>query len=269
MIDAFIHFSTDRELVSLREEIRSTERELEKLVEQSSVSVMIMKESAEERKTFINLRGAYDQPGERVYANGPSCLPTIPVDLKAKARRLNRLDFARWLVSSENPLTARVIVNRYWQMYFGQGIVKTTEDFGMQGDWPSHPELLDWLATYFIQSNWDVKAMQRLIVTSATYRQTSEATPSLLEFDPENRWLARGPRFRLPAHFIRDQALAISGLLAPTVGGPPVKPYQPTGLWEGVLALTATRLAINKIGEPTFFEEVFIPTGSGRSLPHP
>ncbi len=239
LIDAFIHFSTDRELVSLREEIRSTERELEKLVEQSSVSVMIMKESAEERKTFINLRGAYDQPGERVYANGPSCLPTIPVDLRAKARRLNRLDFARWLVSSENPLTARVIVNRYWQMYFGQGIVKTTEDFGMQGDWPSHPELLDWLATYFIQSNWDVKAMQRLIVTSATYRQTSEATPSLLEFDPENRWLARGPRFRLPAHFIRDQALAISGLLAPTVGGPPVKPYQPTGLWEGVAGINS------------------------------
>jgi hypothetical protein len=125
-----------------------------------------------------------------------------------------------------------VVVNRYWQMYFGAGIVKTPQDFGSQGDPPSHPELLDWLATEFIRTRWDVKAMQRLLVTSATYRQSSRMTPELLEKDPENRLLARGPRFRLPAEMVRDNALAVSGLLKERVGGPSVFPYQPKGLWE-------------------------------------
>ncbi|MBV8807546.1 MAG: DUF1553 domain-containing protein, partial [Acidobacteriaceae bacterium] len=144
----------------------------------------------------------------------------------------NRLTLAKWLVDPGNPLTARVAVNHFWQLYFGLGIVKTSEDFGSQGDPPSNQELLDWLATEFVRTKWDVKAMQRLIVTSATYRQASKVTPDLLERDPENRLLARGPRFRLPAEMIRDNALAISGLLNGKIGGPSVLPYQPKGLWE-------------------------------------
>src|SRR5207249_2203880 len=139
---------------------------------------------------------------------------------------------AKWLVQPDHPLTARVAVNRYWQMYFGIGIVKTQEDFGVQGESPFHPELLDWLATEFVRSGWDVRAMQRLIVTSATYRQSSKVTRALLEKDPENRLLARGPRGRLPAEMIRDTALAASGLLNDDIGGPSVLPYQPGGLWE-------------------------------------
>ena len=157
----------------------------------------------------------------------PAVLPPLPAGAPN-----NRLGFAKWLVSPENPLLARVTMNRFWQMYFGTGIVKTIEDFGSQGEWPSHPELLDWLATEFIRSGWDVKAMQKLIVTSAAYRQSSKATPELLQRDPENRLLARGPRFRLPAEMIRDQALFAAGLLAEKLGGPSVKPYQPAGLWK-------------------------------------
>ena len=140
----------------------------------------------------------------------------------------------RWIVAPENPLLARVTVNRFWQMYFGRGLVKTVEDFGTQGDWPSHPELLDWLALEFVRSGWDVKALQKLIVTSATYRQSSKLTPELQERDPENRLLARGPRVRLAAEMIRDSALHASGLLQESVGGPSVKPYQPVGLWKEI-----------------------------------
>ena len=145
---------------------------------------------------------------------------------------MNRLGLAKWIVSPGNPLTARVAVNHFWQEYFGVGIVKTSEDFGSQGEPPSHPQLLDWLATEFVRTGWNVKAMQRLIVTSATYRQSSRVTPELEERDPENRLLARGPRFRLPAELIRDNALAVSGLLDNRIGGPSVYPYQPKGLWE-------------------------------------
>ena len=145
---------------------------------------------------------------------------------------LNRLTLAKWLVQPGHPLTSRVAVNRFWQMYFGVGLVKTQEDFGVQGEPPSHPELLDWLATEFVRTGWDVRAMQRLIVTSATYRQSSVVTPALLERDPENRLLARGPRGRLPAEMIRDTALSASGLLNDRIGGPSVLPYQPKGLWE-------------------------------------
>jgi hypothetical protein len=144
----------------------------------------------------------------------------------------NRLGLAKWILDPSNPLTARVVVNQYWQQYFGNGIVKTAEDFGSQGEPPSHPELLDWLATEFVSSGWDVKAMQRLIVTSATYRQSSRASRELIERDPENRLLARGPRFRLPAELVRDNALAVSGLLNDKIGGPSVYPYQPKDLWE-------------------------------------
>jgi len=152
----------------------------------------------------------------------------------AKDLPVNRLGLAKWLVDPAHPLTARVAVNRYWQLHFGTGIVKTAEDFGSQGEPPTHPQLLDWLATEFIRTNWDIKAMQRLMVTSAAYRQSSHLTPELHEKDPENRLLARGPRFRLPAEMVRDNALAISGLLVDKQGGPSVRPYQPKGLWEEI-----------------------------------
>ena len=144
----------------------------------------------------------------------------------------NRLGLARWLTDPNHPLTARVAVNRWWQSFFGRGIVATPEDFGSQGQLPTHPELLDWLARTFIDSGWDVKHLVRLIVTSATYRQSSDTTPDLVAKDPENLLLARGPRLRLSAEMLRDGALAASGLLVDTIGGPPVKPYQPAGLWE-------------------------------------
>jgi hypothetical protein len=190
-------------------------------------TVMVMQERDTVRDTFLLLRGAYDKPGEKVTPGVPVMLPTLP-----KGEPNNRLGFARWLVDQANPLTARVAVNRFWQMYFGAGLVRTVEDFGSQGEWPSHPELLDWLATEFVRTGWDIKAMQKLIVTSATYRQSSKATPELLQKDPENRLLARAARFRLPAEMIRDQALAVSGLLVERLGGASVKPYQPAGLWK-------------------------------------
>jgi hypothetical protein len=150
----------------------------------------------------------------------------------------NRLGLARWLVDPVQPLTARVAVNRYWQSYFGTGLVKTSEDFGSQGEPPSHPELLDWLATEFVRTGWDVKAFQKLVVMSATYQQSSKAPAALIEKDPANRLLARGPNVRLSAEMIRDQALAISGLLVERIGGPSVKPYQPEGLWKELTANT-------------------------------
>jgi hypothetical protein len=190
-------------------------------------TTMVMQEMDKPRDTFILTRGQYDQKGEKVTAGVPALFAPLP-----KEAPVNRLALAKWLVDPAHPLTARVAVNHYWQMYFGQGLVKTVENFGTQGERPSHPELLDWLATEFIRTGWDVKAMQRLIVTSATYRQNSRMTPRLEERDPENILLARGPRFRLPAEFVRDQALAVSGLLVDKIGGPSVKPYQPAGLWE-------------------------------------
>jgi hypothetical protein len=198
----------------------------EQLLE-SLPTTMVMEEMPTPRPTHVLIRGQYDKPGDLVTPGVPASLPPLP-----KGVRNNRLGFARWLVDPANPLTARVAVNRSWQMYFGNGLVKTVDDFGSQGDGPTHPELLDWLATEFIRSGWDVKAMQRLIVTSATYRQSSRVTPALLQRDPENRLLARGPRFRLSAEMVRDQALAVSGLLIEHLGGPSVKPYQPAGLWK-------------------------------------
>ncbi|MDQ6706271.1 MAG: DUF1549 domain-containing protein, partial [Acidobacteriota bacterium] len=190
-------------------------------------TVMVMQESPQPRETHLLIRGAYERPGEKVSPGVPSVLPTLPAGVPN-----NRLGLAKWLVDPSNPLTARVTVNRFWQMYFGTGLVKTVEDFGSQGEWPIHPELLDWLATEFIRSGWDVKAIQKAIVMSATYRQASAVTPELMQRDPENRLLARGPRLRLSAEIIRDQALAISGLLVEKIGGPSVKRYQHAGLWK-------------------------------------
>jgi len=188
---------------------------------------MVMEELPQPRESFILVRGIYDKHGERVEPGVPASLPPPAPDAPS-----NRLGLARWLVDRANPLTARVTVNRYWQMFFGTGLVRTPEDFGTQGEPPSHPELLDWLAVRFVESGWNVKAMHRLIVTSATYRQSSFAAPELLERDPANRLLARGPRHRLSAFALRDQALAVSGLLVDRLGGPPVRPYQPAGVWE-------------------------------------
>ncbi len=194
-------------------------------------SVMVMEDSVD-RPAYILGRGQYDNQFERVYPGFPASLTTQ--DYKPQ----NRLDLAKWLVSSENPLTARVTINRIWRDIFGIGLVKTAEDFGVQGERPSHPELLDWLAAEFMDSGWNLHHMLQLIVTSRTYQQSSKTTPELLQLDPENRLLARAPRFRLPAGIIRDQALAVSDLLNRKVGGPSVKPYQPDGLW-GELASDA------------------------------
>ncbi|HYF36507.1 MAG TPA: DUF1553 domain-containing protein [Prosthecobacter sp.] len=192
-------------------------------------TALVMQELPKPRKTQILMRGVYDQPGDAVTADIPAALGPLPADMPR-----NRLGLARWLVSPENPLTARVIANRLWQQCFGEGLVRTVNDFGAQGELPTHPELLDWLAVEFMSSGWDVKHLLRQIVTSATYRQSSRASPQLLNRDPENRLLARGPRFRLPAEMLRDQALAVSGLLENQLGGPSVKPFQPPGLWEAV-----------------------------------
>lgn len=202
------------------------EQQREELV-RSFPTVMVMAERPKRNDTFVLIRGAYNVHGDKVRPGVPAVLPPLPAGAPA-----NRLGFAEWLVDQKNPLLARVTVNRFWQMYFGTGIVKTTEDFGRQGEWPSHPELLDWLAVDFMRTGWDVKALQKLIVMSATYRQDSEVSPALQQRDPENRLLARGPRFRLPAEMVRDQALFAAGLLKEKVGGPPVKPYQPDGLWK-------------------------------------
>jgi hypothetical protein len=233
-------FPGGKSLQAQIEKLRKESAELESRVPTS----MVMQEMAKPRDTYLLVRGQYDKQGEQVSPGVPACLPPLPAGAPP-----NRLGLARWLVDPSHPLTSRVIVNRFWQMLFGTGLVKTAEDFGSQGEAPSHPELLDWLAAEFLGafpphsprgdggafsslSPWDVKGLLRLMVTSATYRQSSRVTPDRLERDPENRLLARGPRRRLQAEFIRDQALAVSGLLDPRIGGASVSPYQPPGLWE-------------------------------------
>ena len=196
--------------------------------EASLPTTMVMAEAAQRRPTFILRHGRYDAPGEQVTAGVPECLPPLSTGAPN-----NRLGLAHWLVSPDNPLTARVAVNHLWQLVFGAGLVRTPEDFGLRGEPPTHPELLDWLAVEFA-SDWDVKRLLRLLVTSATFRQSSRVGAELLERDPQNRWLARAPRLRLEAEAIRDQALAVSGLLVDASHGPSVFPYQPAGLWEEI-----------------------------------
>ena len=190
-------------------------------------TVMVMKEMDQPRDAFVLYRGEYDKPKDKVSMAVPTLLAAMP-----EGAPMNRLGLAKWIVSGNNPLTARVWVNRQWEKFFGTGLVKTVENFGMQSEYPSHPELLDWLATEFVRLKWDMKAMQKLIVMSATYRQQSKVTPELLSKDSENRLLARGPRFRLGAEMVRDQALALAGLLVDKVGGPSVRPYMPEGVWD-------------------------------------
>jgi hypothetical protein len=198
-------------------------------IEKAIPTTMVAKDSDKLRETFMLVRGEYDKKGDKVSPGVPAILPPFPKDAPT-----NRLGLAKWLLDPSHPLTARVTVNRFWQQYFGVGLVKTTEDFGVQGERPSHPELLDWLATEFMRTGWDVKQLQRTIVMSATYRQSSKLTPELRGRDPENRLLARGPRFRVDAEVVRDSALFVGGLLVEKQGGRSVKPWQPGGLWEAV-----------------------------------
>ena len=198
-----------------------------KAIEPAIPTSMVLRERTELRETRIHKRGNFLDQGDRVAPLVPSVLHTI----ETEAREANRLDFARWLVDANNPLTPRVIVNRYWQRFFGRGIVETENDFGTQGIPPTHPKLLDWLAVEFVESGWDVKAMHRLIVTSATYRQASHHRKELLEIDPFNKLIARQSRVRLDAEIIRDSGLAASGLLAHKIGGPSVNPPQPEGIY--------------------------------------
>ncbi len=195
----------------------------------STVMVSVMEEQDTPRTTYILNRGAYDKPGEMVK---PAALSAVtPFDTLQYPR--NRLGLAQWTVNKENPLTARVFVNQMWQEFFGAGLVKSTGDFGMQGNLPTHPELLDWLAVDFMEHNWDIKRLVKQILMSATYRQSSEIKEQHLAIDPDNMYLARSPRLRFKAEFVRDMVLATSQLLVKEIGGPSVKPYQPAGLWEG------------------------------------
>jgi hypothetical protein len=207
-------------------DLRKTRTDLEKQIP----NVMVMAEMEKPRETFIKVRGNYEKNGEKVTAATPAFLPTLPAQ-PINGQRYTRLDLARWLVSPDNPLTARVAVNRWWAMLFGTGLVKTVNDFGMQGEWPTHPDLLDSLAADFSR-DWNVKRAIKQMVMSATYRQSSKVKPMHLEKDTDNRLLARGPRHRLDAEFVRDNALALSGLLNREIGGKPVLPYQPPGIWE-------------------------------------
>ena len=190
----------------------------------------IFKDLPKPRESFVMMRGQYTKPGEKVEPNTPGFLPP----LAKSGQRANRLDLAKWLVSPEQPMTARVAVNRYWQQFFGTGLVKSSGDFGSQGDLPSHPELLDFLSIRFRESGWDVKAMVRLMLTSQTFRQSAKLTAELYKRDPDNRLYARGPRIRLDAEQIRDNALYVSGLMVLDMGGRGVKPYQPPRIWEPV-----------------------------------
>ena len=225
---SFLNQYASPEIRAVYDRLKELEQE-RKAFSDGLPTVMVMEEMTPRRKTYRLNRGVYDAPAEEVFPGTPSILPPMRDEEK------NRLSFANWLMEEQNPLTSRVTVNRFWQMYFGAGLVKTADNFGSQGEFPSHPELLDWLALSFMESGWDVKEMQRLIVTSATYRQSSAVTVDMAEMDPENRLLARATRMRLPAQMIRDQALAISGLLTERIGGPSVGPYQPEGLWDDIV----------------------------------
>ncbi len=231
---ASVYEDPQSRLKSLRAEIKPIQEKRDEL-DKKVTTTMVSKELEKPRPAWVLIRGQYDKHGESVGPGVPAILPPLPL-----SEVTNRLTFAKWLVDPGHPLTARVTVNRFWQQFFGVGIVKTAEDFGTKGEWPSHPELLDWLATDFIRTGWDVKQLVKMLVTSATYRQDSRVTPELLAMDPENRLLARGPRFRLDAEELRDEALDIGGLLNLQMGGRGVRPYQPPGIWEAVGYTTST-----------------------------
>ncbi|MEM1358912.1 MAG: DUF1553 domain-containing protein, partial [Bacteroidota bacterium] len=225
------HYSTNyRRNIRMLDSLRAIDRSIPK--------VMVMEEKDTITPTFIRLRGEYDKLGDRVSRKAPSALPPLPEGAPA-----DRLGLAQWLFTDDHPLTARVAVNRWWQQCFGRGLVASTADFGNQGDLPSHPQLLDYLAIHYRTSGWDTKALLKLFVTSATYRQSAVLSPEDKARDPDNRWLARGPAQKLTAEMLRDQALFASGLLNKKIGGKWVKPYQPPGLWNEMAS---------EIGEPVY-----------------
>ncbi|MFZ4766354.1 MAG: DUF1553 domain-containing protein, partial [Roseimicrobium sp.] len=251
---------------SLVEGVRAEKLALEaekKALDEVIPATLVMADMPQERESFIMTRGQYDKPGDKVTRGTPAVLPPLP-----KKERYTRLDLADWLVSAQHPLTARVTVNRFWQQFFGTGLVKTSGDFGSQGEPPSHPELLDWLAITFRERGWDVKAFVKLLVTSATYRQSSRMEPAVLARDPENRLLAHGPRFRLDAEVLRDNALFVSGLLSPQLGGKGVRPYQPPNIWEPVgFGGSNTRNYVQDKGESLYRRSLY--TFLKRTAPPP
>ncbi len=221
--------ATARAIQPLRARLADAEKKRKEIEGQAPTTLVFRERAGEPKPAFLLKRGEYDQRGEKVGRGVPAFLPPLP-----PGEPVNRLGLANWLVAPNHPLTARVAVNRLWLQVFGTGLVKTAEDFGSQGEPPSHPELLDWLAVEFREEGWDVKRMMKRLVMSATYRQSSRVAPEKLAKDPDNRLLSRGPRYRLDAEMLRDQALYVSGLLVEHVGGPSVKPPQPSGLWEAV-----------------------------------
>jgi hypothetical protein len=249
-----IYFTTHDELA---QKMVKEQRRLEAAIAAAGKpvgNVMIMKNLPKPRQTYLLMRGNYASPDKEqpVAAAVPSILGELPEGSPG-----NRLGLADWLTQPDHPLTARVAVNRYWYLLFGRGLVKSLEDFGSQGEWPSHPELLDWLAVDFVEHGWNVKRTIKQIVMSQTYRQSSKVTPELLEIDPENTLLSRGPRFRLAGEFIRDNALAASGLLVNEIGGPGVKPYQPPGLWNEV-SLSGNVRFVQDHGEKLYRRSMYI-----------
>jgi hypothetical protein len=261
---AFAKLAASYELNRYRRKIEQVDREKADYVANVVPSVMVMEELPEPNPTYLLTRGVYDQPDKTkpLEPGVPKVLPPLPADAPR-----NRMGLARWIASGENPLTARVAMNRLWAKFFGNGIVKSVENFGVQAEPPSHPELLDWLATEFVASGWDLKAMHKLIAMSAAYRQDSRMTPELIERDPHNRLLARGPRFRLPAELVRDNALAASGLLATKIGGPSVRPYQPEGLWDELAGGASQGPYIQSTGDDLYRRSLY--TYRKRTVPHP
>lgn len=239
-----------------------SEQRKEFLNDPTANEVMVMEEMKKPRQAYILERGGYENHGEPVEPNTIQSVLSFSDDLPK-----NRLGLSEWLTDKNNPLTARVTINRYWQLLFGTGIVSTPNDFGSQGDLPSHPELLDWLAVDFMESGWDLKRAIKQMVMSATYQQASKVDPEKLELDPNNRLLARGVRFRLPAEMLRDHALAISGLLVNQIGGPSVKPYQPTGLWEEVTSGRGLAAYVEGIGDDLYRRSLY--TYWKRTVPPP